>query len=178
MNYSDTWKTAIIPTDTVYGVVSRANDREAIERIYKIKNREAHKACLILLPNIRDINNWHLELPGNFEEIVTKYWPGPVTLIFGIKHKALEELHYLHRGTNALAFRVPDDPQLRSFLAEYGPVIAPSANPAGQLPATTSDQAREYFGNTIDMYIDGGERNNKPSTIISFVDGDEKIIRE
>ena len=86
---------------------------------------------------------------------------------------------YLHRGTHTLAFRVPDDPQLKNLLKESGPLIAPSANPEGLPPATNIEEAQKYFGDTVDFYINDGERAGSPSTVISLgEDGSVVTVRE
>ena len=86
-------------------------------------------------------------------------------------------LKYIYRGAEAPAFRVPDDPWLRDFIREHGPIVAPSANPEGHPPATSYEMAHEYFGDEVDMYVDGGTRNNKPSRLIDLREDEMIVIR-
>src|SRR3989338_7413332 len=74
----------------------------------------------------------------------------------------------LHRGLGTIAFRLPDKEELRKLLREAGPIVAPSANIEGQPPAQTIEQAQKYFGTAVDFYIDGGEIDGKPSTILDL----------
>ena len=174
------WRVAVIPTDTVYGIVARVGDRDAIDRLYAIRNREIEKGCIVLLSNIAELEKWqdYVSIPEFHREYVESHWPGPCT--FEILEQVPLRNHppELYRGGQASSFRVPDDPWLRAFIHEHGPIIAPSANPAGMPPATTCAMAREYFGDSVDMYIDRGERDNKPSKIISLLGDEIEIIRE
>src|SRR5204863_149383 len=68
-----------------------------------------------------------------------------------------EKFEYLHRGTNTLALRLPKDESLQNLLKKTGPLIAPSANVEGLPPAKNITDAKKYFGDGVDLYIDGGE---------------------
>jgi L-threonylcarbamoyladenylate synthase len=58
-----------------------------------------------------------------------------------------------------------------------GPLVEPSANPEGLPPAETVDEARKYFGESADFYVDGGRRSGRPSALVSLADGTPKILR-
>lgn len=141
---------AVIRTDTLYGIVASADDHVAVERVYQIKGRDANKSCIVLLDDMRsaygrgdeldaDEHRYHSDVPTSF-------------LINGQGAP-----NWLMRENNDLAYRVPNDLNLRHFLSKTGPLIAPSANPQGQPPARTIQEAKVYFGDAVDMYVDGGE---------------------
>ena len=88
-------------------------------------------------------------------------------------------LYYLHRGTRSLAFRVPEKEDLRELLKSTGPLVAPSANPEGLPQSQNIQEARGYFGYTVDYYVDGGEITSKASKIIQLhKDGTVTILRQ
>jgi len=66
---------------------------------------------------------------------------------------------------------------LRTLLKKTGPLVAPSANREGMLPAQTIGDALRYFGEHVDFYSDGGKRGGKPSTLIAFENGVPVIKR-
>ena len=73
---------------------------------------------------------------------------------------------------------MPADEELRGIISGAGPLIAPSANPESMPPATTVDEAREYFGDAVKIYVDGGVRNTKPSQVIKILaDGSQQELR-
>lgn len=166
---------AIIPTDTVYGLVAKAHNPVAVSRVYTIRKRASEKPCIILIGDISELEKFSISLTEPQREALSKYWPGPVSIRFICND---ESLAYLHRGTNSLAFRLPASPTLQEMLRTTGPLIAPSANPEGFPVAKNIEEAKKYFGDLIDVYGDGGTVVATPSRIISLEgDGSEKVLR-
>jgi L-threonylcarbamoyladenylate synthase len=163
----------VIPTDTIYGVVARASDEAAVERLYKLKHRE-HKPGTLIAASIEQLES--IGLKHRYLTAVEQYWPGAVSVIIPCADPALA---YLHRGKMSLAVRLPGDEDLQKLLVQTGPLLTSSANPPGEPPANTVDDAKQYFGDEVDFYIDGGNLSgNQPSTIIRIVDDAIEIIRE
>jgi len=73
---------------------------------------------------------------------------------------------------------MPAKKELIEFLKETGPLFAPSANPTGMPASTTIDEAKRYFGEKIDFYVDGGTLNGRPSTVIAIGDSNIEIFRQ
>ncbi len=161
----------VLPTDTLYGIVGRTLSLEVVERIYHIKKRSPEKPPIILISSITDLRFFGVEE----NPLVGKFWPGKVSIVLSCKNP---EWEYLHRGTQTLAFRLPDSPELLEILKETGPLIAPSANPEGQPPAENIAEARAYFGESVDFYQDGGVVRSSPSTIISLQNGTVQVLRK
>lgn len=165
----------VLPTDTLYGVVGSALKKETVERIYAVRKRDLKKPMIILISSIKDLGLFSLEISKEQKKKLKEIWPGPVSVVLDC---SAEKFFYLHRGLKSLAFRMPANEQLRSLLKKTGPLVAPSANLAGQLPAQTIAQAQKYFGDNVDFYVDGGILKAKPSTIIVLdKNGEERILR-
>lgn len=165
----------VLPTDTLYGLVGSAFSSDAVDKIYDLKQRDPRKPLIVLIASIEDIERFGVIMSVDLEAILKSYWPGPYSIILPTID---EEFEYLSRGTDSIAFRLPDDQELLDILAATGPLVAPSANIEGKPPAKTVSDARKYFGDNADFYFDGGELDGNPSTVIRF-DGDEpEIIRE
>lgn len=163
-------KVGILPTDTVYGLVARAEDEIAVTRMYALKAREQKPGTLIAA-NTDQL----LAIGASQSDIdkVAQYWPNPLSAVLAVK-----DSEYLHQGVNTLAMRVVADPKIQAFLEKTGALITSSANQPGEPPATNLDEAVAYFGDSIDFYVDGGTVNAEPSTIIRpSVDGIE-ILRQ
>ncbi len=120
-------KTAVVKTDTLYGLLGLANDAAAVDHIYKIKGRDELKPVVVLVADNSQIENFGIKITDSYKEILKEYWPGPVSIIFPVNDDI--KLHYLHKGTGGIAFRIPDDKYLLDILKETGPLVAPSANP-------------------------------------------------
>lgn len=153
---------AVIPTDTIYGIVARAEDKDAVERLYTIRKRNPLKACLILIAETEDLKRFGVSLTPEDEAALAPLWPGPHTIIIPNENPAWA---HIARGTGALAFRLPAKEDLRALLRATGPLIAPSANPEGLPSAKTIAEARAYFGDEICCYEDQGELRGNPSTL-------------
>ncbi len=158
---------AVIPTDTIYGIVTSALSKESVERVYALKKRSPEKPCIILLNTAEQMREFGVqeEYIGKVRSYKTE---GPTSFIVPITRTDLE---YLDRGTNTLAFRIPERSDLHDFLADSGPLIAPSANTEGNPPATTIAEARVYFEDTVKYYIDGGTIVGAPSMLIDIATG-------
>lgn len=171
-------KITILPTDTLYGICTSALDRRAVENIYEIKGRNEKKPFIILISKVKDMQAFGVSkvFLARHGALLDRVWPGKVTVIVPAPGKIFA---YLHRGTNALAFRMPKKKALQSILKKTGPLVAPSANPEGMKPAETVKEARAYFGERVDAYIAGGRLGGKPSTIIEITnDGSVKLVRD
>lgn len=175
---------AVMPTDTIYGVVGKAEDNSTVERIYKIRKRSPEKPCIILIGDISELKKFSINLSEEQRNKIHEFWPtnttreklAPVSIVFDCSD---DSLLYLHRGTNTLAFRVPLLKELRELLLKVGPLIAPSANPEGMPPAQNTKEAKEYFKNDVDLYVDAGEIMSKASNVIKLnKDGSIAVLRK
>ncbi|HEY4513660.1 MAG TPA: L-threonylcarbamoyladenylate synthase [Candidatus Paceibacterota bacterium] len=167
---------AVIPTDTVYGLVGSALSLPVVNRIYSLRRRNPEKPCIILIGEPEEIKKFSIILSTEQGKKIGEYWPGAVSIVFDCED---ENFSYLYRGTKTLAFRIPAQEKLRDMLTETGPLIAPSANPEGLPVAQNITEAEAYFGDSVDLYIDGGELTGKASKVIKLhKDGSVSILRE
>jgi len=151
----------VIPTDTLYGLVGSAFSRKAINRIYKIKNRDKKKKLIILISSIKDLEKFNIKINKEQAKILAKFWPGKVSIIL-----------------NNIAFRLPAKKSLIEILRKTGPLVAPSANPENLEPAENIIKAKEYFGENVDFYLSGGTLKSNPSTLIKInKKGGTEILR-
>lgn len=138
---------AVVRTDTLYGIIALARNKEAVEKVYTVKHRRRHKACIVLLSDVTQVPAY----PNVVEEL-TKKSTVPTSIVI----PATSEPAWVTRGNTSVAYRIVQDDFLKRVIAAVGPVIAPSANPEGMPPARTVKEAKEYFGKAVDIYIEGG----------------------
>ena len=165
----------IVPTDTLYGLVTSAMIPESVERVYAIRGRETGKPCIVLIDDIEVLTRFDIVSDEATSRLLGTVWPGAVSVVLPCDGAKWE---YLHRGTGTIAFRIPSNDTLREFLHAAGPVIAPSANPAGLDPATTVEESIGYFGTKIDFIVADGQLLNSHSTVARIVDGKFEVIRQ
>lgn len=161
----------VMPTDTVYGLVARAADKQAVARLYALKERTNKPGTLIAA----DIDQLvALGLKRRYLTPVAQYWPNPLSIIIPTELA----LDYLHVGKLSLAVRIPKDKKLHALLTQTGPLLTSSANLSDQPPATTLQEANAYFGDTVDFYVDGGKIEAEASTVIQIIDDAVAVLRE
>lgn len=160
----------VIPTDTQYGVVAKADDPQAVERLYQLKKPKQDPGTLIAA-SIDQLTE--LGLKRRYLTAVDSYWPGAVSVIIPTG----PVLANLHRGKYSLAVRIPDYRPLTELLSKTGPLLTSSANYHGEPPAQNIEQAKQYFGDKLDFYFDGGVLDGPPSTIIRVIDDAVEVLR-
>jgi len=173
----------VFPTDTIYGVVGSALKKETVERIYKLRKRELKKPMIILISSAKDLRLLGIELNAKQKSVITKLWPGKISIAFDCKSK---KMSYLHRETLSLALRLPageagfpKDKNLVKILKKTGPLVATSANIAGEKPSETINEAKKYFGEKVDFYVDYGKLKSIHSTLIKLdKNGEVQILRQ
>jgi len=166
----------VLPTDTLYGLVASVNSKKAIEKIYKIKERDKNKALIVLISSLKDLDIFEIKAGKDQAKILEKFWPGKVSILLPCKNSKFK---YIHRGTGEIAFRMigPRNKNLLNLLQKAGPIVAPSANPEGQKPAETIKEAKDYFGDQVNFYINTGVRRGQASTLIRLKDGKIEVLR-
>lgn len=175
----------IMPTDTIYGMVARAQNKNTVNRIYTIRKRNPKKPCIILIGDISELEKFSVSLSEIQKEKLKEYWPSvalategqpaPTSIVLDCSE---EKFSYLHRGANTLAFRLPAPHALQDLLLKTGPLIAPSANLETLPPNDNIHAAKKYFGDKVDLYVDGGEIKSKASKIIRlYKDGNATVLR-
>ncbi len=168
----------VIPTETVYGIAAMANHGEAILRIYRIKGREAQKA---LLPHVSDLEMAQElgEVNSKARSLIAKFWPGPLTLI--VPAKPCAAIHNAARGgLDTVALRCPDHDFTQKLIRRLNhPLVAPSANLAGEQPPTKIAQLSEHIFENVDMIIDGGTGSDGlSSTLLDLTCDSPRILRQ
>lgn len=178
--YKNTTKIFILPTDTLYGVCASTFNKRSVQKIYDLKGRDENKPFIILISKIPDLDKFGIQkdLIKKHKKFLYSVWPGKVSVILPLSKSAIKKYTYLHRGTNKLAFRLPRKKIIQTYIKKYGPLVAPSANTQGKKPAENIKEARQYFGDSVDMYVSGGRLAGKPSTILEITTQGVNIVRE
>lgn len=161
----------LLPSDTIYGLSARALDEAAVERIHKIKGRDSGKPLIVLISDLKMLDL--LSISVDQVKLVEKYWPGALSVIF-----TSDAPEFLTRGTGSLAVRMPDSPDLTALINQVGPLVSTSANLEGEAPARNVAEAKAVFGGQLGFYVDAGELNNPPSTLVVINSGKLKVVRQ
>lgn len=165
------------PTDTVYGLLARADNSRAVKKIFAIKERAENKPLPIFVKDIASARQYAY-VSDTKAKFLEKVWPGKVTMVFHYKGKLVKELT---GGQETIGLRVPDHSLLLNLLEKLDfPLAQTSANLAGKPPAKNAEDVKKYFAGQIsqpDLVIDGGELKGDPSVVIDFTRDKPVVLR-
>ena len=170
-------KPVILPTDTVYGLVSSAASAAPAERLYKLKGRDPRQPSALLAADLEQLFECLPELRGRAGVIARALLPGAYTLI--LPNPAHRYRWITGENPDTIGVRVPElpDPADR-ILSHVGCVVATSANlPGGPDPRRIEDIPREIVEH-VAAVVDAGELPGTPSTVIDFTGAEPRVIRE
>lgn len=160
----------VVRTDTLYGLLARADDQSAVERVYALKGRDETKSPIVLISDVSELFD---TVSSKIAQIIEKVWPAKVSIII----PSTDAPVWIKRDNHSVAYRFPDSQDLQALIDQTGPLIAPSANPQGQSPAMDIAHAVEYFGDQVDLYIDSGEVEDSTPSQILQIKSDGSMVR-
>ncbi|NQT35397.1 Sua5/YciO/YrdC/YwlC family protein [bacterium] len=146
---------AVIPTDTVYGLIGKAFDKKVFKRLDRIKGDRKLPYTLIFA-SLDHLESWYGHLNPFQRRVTRALLPGPVTLILPPNNKI--STGYRH-GSHGVGVRVPSDeltPKLCKLLS-WQPLWATSANRSGESAPITYSEIDPALLEEVDISIDSGK---------------------
>jgi L-threonylcarbamoyladenylate synthase len=165
------------PTETFYGLGAAAGDRVAVRRVFDVKGRSDDKPLLVLVDSIAMAESLTGEMSPRARELMTRHWPGPLTLVLRARAGLPPELT---AGTGTIGVRLSPHPVAQRLIrAVGGPVTAPSANREGAAPPTTAAEVLRIFDGAIDLVLDGGTTPGGPaSSVVDVTAEAPRVLRQ
>jgi L-threonylcarbamoyladenylate synthase len=165
------------PTESFYALGVPATDEGSVRKLYALKNRPRDRALPLIVGDRYTLITCVKEIPEQAEELMDRYWPGALTLIFEAKEHMPA---LLTGGTGRVAVRIPGESVAFQFISELRlPITATSANPSSMPPADSPEKVIAYFGERIDCLIDAGKTpGGEPSTIVDVTVSPPKVLRQ
>lgn len=165
------------PTETCYGFAVDVGNAEALEKLYKLKGRDANKPVSIMVADL-EMARTYGEFSTKALELAEKYWPGPLTILVP---RSLNLPENFNKGQEFVGIRCPSHEFSRELVKAFGsPITTTSANLSGEPPLYEVDlKSFGELAKEIDLVVDGGEiPMNKPSTIVKVIGAEIEIIRQ
>ncbi|PIR37553.1 MAG: threonylcarbamoyl-AMP synthase [Alphaproteobacteria bacterium CG11_big_fil_rev_8_21_14_0_20_39_49] len=170
-------KSVSFPTETVYALAANAKNENALEAVFKLKGREFKKPLALLVENIDEAKKY-VDFNEHALMIAKKLCPGPISMVLP-KSKGCDLPDIINGGMDTLSVRIPDHKTALEILRHTNcPVVATSANLSGKPDALCASEVRGYFGDKIDMVIEGGGCSGEASTVIDLCGDSPKILRK
>lgn len=178
-----------IPTETVYGLAANAFDRDAVLKVFKLKQRplfdplivhvSAERSTLAALHEQGVIDSAQMteRQKSSFQSLTSAFWPGPLTVVLPRGPKVAD---LVSSGLSTVGIRVPAHVLTQTLLASLPfPLAAPSANRFGRVSPTTARHVADEFGSDLGQILDGGECvTGVESTVVLLLgSGDILVLR-
>lgn len=167
----------VFPTETLYGLGADAFNKTAVERIVSLKGRNPENPIPVIIADREMLNDVVTEVSPVAQKLIERFWPGPLTLVLPAKKNLSEQL--LNRD-GGIGIRISSHPLAARLARELGhPLTATSANLSAKEPARTVAEAKGYFSDKLEIFLDGGRlEGSKGSTVVEIVENNLRIIRE
>jgi L-threonylcarbamoyladenylate synthase len=170
-------KVVAFPTETFYGLGVDALDAEALQKIFRVKQREEDKPLLLLIADRTWLPGLVQNIPPRAGPLMERFWPGPLTLVF----EASAHLSpLLTANTGKIGLRISSHPVAQALVQVVGRAItATSANVSGQPSASEAREVFRSLGKKIAAILDGGKTpGGFGSTVVEVCGASPKIIRQ
>lgn len=165
----------IIPTDTVYGISCDATNKETVEKVFIAKKREK-KPLILMVSSIDMLKKYVKPLNDLEEQIINKYWPNTLTILFKKKDNLPDDITC---GSDYVGIRMPNNKFLLELIEKIDkPIVSTSANISGNSVITNTNMIEPELKKYISYVYDDGEKTNVASTLMQVVDNKIKILRE
>ena len=143
-----------LPTETVYGLAADASQKEAVARVFTVKDRPNNHPLIVHVGTINSARPWSSSWTQSAELLGTTYWPGPLTVVVEKSPNVFVEVT---GGHHTVALRVPGHSMAIDLLNRFnGGLAAPSANKFGKVSPTTAQHVWDDLGTSVDYILDGG----------------------
>ncbi len=165
----------IYPTDTLYGLGCDIFNREALQRVYDIKNDLETKLFSFLCADLKDISKY-AKVSDYAYKAMKKLLPGPYTFVLQAAKEVPKKL-WTKRKT--VGIRIPDNEIARTLSMELGhPIMSTSVtNRLGELYYDPVE-IKTVFNASVDLMLGSGVLSGKPSSIVDLSGSEPEILRE
>ncbi|GIW41715.1 MAG: hypothetical protein KatS3mg076_2292 [Candidatus Binatia bacterium] len=155
----------VYPTETFYGLGASVESPEGVRKLVRLKVRPPEKPIAVLVSGFEMVERVADRFSAAARRLAERFWPGPLTLVLPARPHVSP---LLTAGSGTIGVRWSSHALATSIVEALGaPLTTPSANPSGEPPPVRIEEARAYFGEAVDRYVDGGTlAGGSPSTVV------------
>ena len=166
----------VFPTETLYGLGADALNFAAVEKVFQLKGRDPNNPIPVLVADQEMLLKVVANVPPAAIRLMNGFWPGPLTLVLPARQGIPAPLL---NGTGGIGVRISSQLIATELVNALGrPLTATSANPSGQTPARTLEEAKKYFAGRIEIFVDSGKLTSKTGSTVAEISGDMiRVIR-
>ncbi|MCP3667810.1 MAG: threonylcarbamoyl-AMP synthase [Gammaproteobacteria bacterium] len=165
------------PTDSSYALGCHIGDKNAMERIRRIRKLDEKHNFTLVCRDLSEISTY-AKVGNQHYRLLKALTPGPYTFI----HKATKQVpkRLQHAKRKTIGFRVPDNEIAQNLLTALGePIMSVTLIlPGDDLPLTDPYEMREILDHSVDLIIDGGYCGYEPTSVVDMEEEVPGVIRE
>lgn len=166
----------VYPTDSCYALGCHIGDKEALERIRRIRNADRHHHFTLVCRDLSEIARY-ARVDNSQYRFLRAHTPGPFTFLLAATRETPRRLQNPRRRT--IGIRVPDHPVPQLLLAELGEPLMSSTLllPGDAQPLTDAHEIRDRLEHDVDVVLDGGNCGIEPTTVIDLAVDPPAVVR-
>lgn len=167
----------VYPTDSCYALGCQIGDKEAMERLARIRQTDKHHHFTLVCRDLSEIARY--ARVGTWQyRLLRANTPGPYTFLLQATREVPRRLQHPKRST--IGIRIPDHPVPLGLLEELGEPIMSSTLllPGDDLPLTDAEEIHARIGKAVDLVLDGGNCGLDPTTVVDLAGDAPMVVRE
>lgn len=165
------------PTDSCYALGCHIGDKDALERIRRIRDADKHHNFTLVCRNLAEVGRFAQLDTWQFR-LLKAHVPGPFTFLLHASRETPKRLQHPKRRT--IGIRVPDHPVPHLIMAELDEPIMTSTLllPDDAEPLTEGAQIVERLDRVLDAVVDGGHCGVEPTTVLDLSVSPPVLLRQ
>jgi len=166
----------VYPTDSCYALGCLIGDKEAMERIRRIREADKHHNFTLVCRDLSEIARY-ARVDNTQYRTLRAFTPGPYTFLLEATREVPKRLQNPKRRT--IGIRVPDNEIVRALLAELGEPVMSSTLllPGEEVPMTDPHEIRDRLQHVVDLVVDGGAGGHTPSSVVDLTGPAPVVVR-
>ncbi len=164
------------PTDSSYALGCHLGDKNALDRIKRIRRVDDKHHYTLVGRDIAQITDY-VKVDNQQFRVLKTYTPGPFTFIFPAKRKVPRRS--LHHKRLTIGIRIPDNTIVQEMLRVlHEPILSSTLSlPGRDLPLGDPEDVIEKLSKHVDLIIDGGHCGIEPTTVIDWIGEAPEVVR-
>lgn len=165
-----------IPTDSCYALGCGLGDKDAVERIRRIREVDDRHHLTLMCRDLSEIAQF-ARVDNAQYRLLKATTPGSYTFIL----EGTKELprRVLHPKRKTIGLRVPDHKVALALLAELGEPLLTSTLmlPGDESPLTEGWEIQDRLDDLIELILDGGYCGTEPTTVVDLTNWPPELVR-
>ena len=168
---------AAVPTDSSYAFVCHLDDKDAVERLRRVRGVDDKHHLTLLCRDLSELATY-ARVDNKQYRLIKQATPGPYTFILDATKEVPRRVSHPSRRT--IGLRVPDHQVLQALLAEFGePLIGTTLIPPGETePLNDTDEIGARFEKSLQAIVCAGACPREPTTVIDLSGPQPTVVRE